>query len=161
MQSTLPDGYLSLQTGVYSGWLMFPSAYLGFKFYEPSPHYTLIGFGAMAVNGLTINSNSWNRLPPEIQTILAEVGRGYENQAGATLNARQAAGLEGLKEVGAEIKTLSEDARAGWAKSLTGFPAQQAKDADGRSMPGTEVMNAYLKAVESVGYSWPVTYEIK
>jgi len=35
VQSTLPDGYLSLQTGVYNGWLMFPSAYLGFKFHEP------------------------------------------------------------------------------------------------------------------------------
>ncbi|MGI9451536.1 MAG: C4-dicarboxylate TRAP transporter substrate-binding protein, partial [Geminicoccaceae bacterium] len=62
---------------------------------------------------------------------------------------------------GANIKTLGDDARAGWASSLTGFPAQQAADADGRDMPGTEVMNAYLKAVETVGYSWPVTYEIK
>ena len=158
MQSTLPDGYLSLQTGVYSGWLMFPSAYLGFKFYEPSPHYTLIGFGAMAVNGLTMNSRSFDRLPPEVQTIIMEVGRGYEDQAGATLNARQEAGLKGLEDVGANIKTLGEDARAGWASSLTGFPSQQAADADGRGMPGTEVMNAYLKAVETVGYTWPVTY---
>ena len=102
VQSTLPDGYLSLQTGVYNGWLMFPSAYLGFKFYEPAPHYTLIGFGAMAVNGLTMNSRSFDRLPPEVQTIIMEVGRGYEDQAGATLNARQEAGLKGLEDVGAE-----------------------------------------------------------
>ncbi len=161
VQSTLPDGYLSLQTGVYNGWLMFPSAYLGFKFYEPAPHYTLIGFGAMAVNGLTMNSRSFDRLPPDVQTIIMEVGRGYEDQAGATLNARQEAGLSGLKDVGAEIKTLGDDVRAGWAESLTSFPAQQATDADGRGMPGTEVMNAYLKAVEGVGYSWPVQYEIK
>jgi len=121
---------------------MFPSAYLGFKFYEPAPHYTLIGFGAMAVNGLTMNAGSFDRLPPEVQTIISEVGRGYEDQAGGALNARQEAGLKGLEEVGAEIKTLGEDARAGWAESLKGFPAQQAADADGRSMPGTDVMNA-------------------
>ena len=47
VQSTLPEGYLSLQTGVYNGWLMFPSGYLGFKFYEPAPHFKLVGFGAM------------------------------------------------------------------------------------------------------------------
>ncbi|MEM6761618.1 MAG: hypothetical protein AAF615_01950, partial [Pseudomonadota bacterium] len=58
VQSTLPDGYMSLQTGVYDGWLMFPSAYLGFKFHEPAPHYTLIGFGAMGVNALTMNTRS-------------------------------------------------------------------------------------------------------
>jgi C4-dicarboxylate-binding protein DctP len=160
VQSTLPDGYLSLQTGVYSGWLMFPSAYLGFKFYEPSPHYTLIGFGAMGVNALTMNKRSFDRLPEDVQKIIVEVGRAYEEQAGASLNARQKSGLEGLAKVGAKIKELPEQARAGWAKSLASFPGQQAKEADGRGMPGTEVMNAYLKAVDATGYEWPHTYSL-
>ncbi len=161
VQSTLPDGYLSLQTGVYNGWLMFPSAYLGFKFYEPAPHYTQIGFGAMGVNGLTMNMRSFNRLPPEVQKILVEVGRGYEDQAGKSLNGRQKAGLEGLEKVGAKMKVLGDDARAGWAQSLTDFPARQATEADGRGMPGTEVMKAYLEAVAGTGYQWPYAYEIK
>ena len=142
VQSTLPDGYLSLQTGVYNGWLMFPSAYLGFKFYEPSPHYTLIGFGAMGVNALTINERKMASLPEDVQQILREVGRAYEDQAGASLNARQESGLKGLAEVGAQIKELSPEARAGWAQSLLSFPSQQAKDADGRGMPGTEVLKS-------------------
>ena len=161
VQSTLPDGYLSLQTGVYSGWLMFPSAYLGFKFYEPSPNYTLLGFGAMGVNALTMNKRKFDSLPEDVQKILMEVGRAYENQAGETLNGRQAAGLKGLAEVGANIKELGEDARAGWAASLAEFPNRQAKDADGRGMPGTEVMNAYLKAVADTGYVWPHEYAIE
>lgn len=161
VQSTLPDGYLSLQTGVYSGWLMFPSAYLGFKFYEPSPHYTLIGFGAMGVNALTMNSRSMAKLPEDVQAIIRDVGRGYEDQAGASLNGRQASGLAGLKDVGAQIKELSQEARAGWAQSLASFPSQQAKEADGRNMPGTEVMKAYLAAVDATGYPWPFKYTIE
>ena len=161
VQSTLPDGYLSLQTGVYNGWLMFPSAYLGFKFYEPAPNYTLIGFGAMGVNALTMNKAKFDSLPEDMQQILMEVGRAYEDQAGASLNARQESGLKGLEEVGAAIKVLPEEARAGWAASLTSFPNQQAKDADGRGMPGTEVLNTYLKAVADVGYKMPVDYVIE
>ena len=160
VQSTLPDGYLSLQTGVYNGWLMFPSAYLGFKFYEPAPYYTLIGFGAMGVNALTMNKRKFDSLPEDLQKILLDVGRAYEDQAGASLNGRQSAGLKGLKEVGAQIKELSPEARAGWAESLKPFPAQQAKDADGRGMPGTEVLKAYLKAVADTGYQMPVDYVI-
>lgn len=160
VQSTLPDGYLSLQTGVYNGWLMFPSAYLGFKFHEPAPHYTLIGFGAMGVNALTMNQRSFDRLPEDVQNIIMEVGRAYEDQAGASLNTRQESGLAGLKDVGAQIKELSEEARAGWAESLTSFPNQQAKDADGRGMPGSDVMNAYLAAVADAGYTMPVEYTI-
>lgn len=161
VQSTLPDGYLSLQTGVYNGWLMFPSAYLGFKFYEPAPHYTQIGFGAMGVNGLTMNLRKFNSLPEDVQKILVEVGRGYEIQAGKSLNARQKAGLEGLAKVGAKMKVLPEEARAGWAKSLAGFPSRQAKDADGRGMPGTEVMKNYIEAVDATGYKWPHTYTVE
>jgi TRAP-type C4-dicarboxylate transport system substrate-binding protein len=161
VQSTLPDGYLSLQTGVYNGWLMFPSAYLGFKFHEPAPHYTLIGFGAMGVNALTMNKRSMDRLPEDVQKIIMEVGAAYEAQAGASLNARQASGLEGLEKVGAEIKTLGDDVRSGWAASLAPFPNLQAKDADGRGMPGTEVMKAYLDAVAATGYEWPTEYVIE
>ncbi len=161
VQSTLPDGYLSLQTGVYHGWLMFPSAYLGFKFYEPSPNYTLIGFGAMGVNALTMNQRSFDRLPEDVRQIIVEVGRAYEEQAGQSLNAAQARGLAGLKEVGANIKTLPEEARAGWAVSLAEFPSVQANEADGRGMPGTEVMKAYLAAVAETGYAWPFEYTIE
>lgn len=158
VQSTLPEGYMSLKTGVYNGWLMFPSAYLGFKFYEPAPHYTLIGFGAMAVNGLTINLNTLKRLPPEVQKIIIEMGRKYEIESGKALDERQASGLAGLRKAGANVRELPAAARAEWAKSLVGFAAQQAKEADKRKLPGTEVMNAYIEEVEKAGYKFPFPY---
>lgn len=160
VQSTLPEGYLSLQTGVYNGWLMFPSAYLGFRFYEPAPYYTLIGFGAMGVNALTMNENSLNRLPEDVQAIILEVGAAYEAQAGASLNARQASGIAGLEEAGATISQIAPEVRTGWAESLAAFPGLQAADADGRGMPGTEVMQAYLDAVGTTGYEWPFVYSL-
>lgn len=160
VQSTLPDGYLSLQTGVYDGWLMFPSAYLGFKFYEPAPYYTLIGFGAMGVNALTMNKRKFDSLPPEVQKILMEVGRAYEEQSGASNNARQEAGLKGLADKGAIIKRLDPSVRAKWASFMAPFPGQQAKEADSRGMPGTEVMKAYFEAVSATGYEWPHPYTV-
>ena len=161
VQSTLPDGYLSLQTGVYNGWLMFPSAYLGFKFHEPAPNYTLVGFGAMPVNALTANSRTMASLPEDVQKIIREVGQEYENQSGASLNAAQKRGLDGLAAAGANVQTLAAEVRAEWAESLTGFPQLQATEADGRGMPGTEVMKAYLAAVPAAGYDWPVDYAVK
>lgn len=160
VQSALPDGYLSMQTGVYDGWLMFPSAYLGFKFHEPAPYYTLVGFGAMPVNVLTMNARSLARLPEDVQQIIREVGRAYEDQAGASLDAAQQAGLDGLAASNAIVTELPAEARADWANSLTGFAQTQAADANGRNLPGSEVMNAYLRAVTAAGYDWPVTYTV-
>jgi len=66
-----------------------------------------------------------------------------------------------LSEAGANVRTLASEVQAQWAESLTGFPQQQAADADGRGMPGTEVMNAYLAAVTAAGHAWPVEYTVK
>ena len=161
VQSTLPDGYLSLQTGVYDGWLMFPSAYLSYKFHEPAPYYTLINFGAMGVVVLTANSRTMKRLPPEVRKIIREVGKAFEEESGRALNERQEAGLAGLEEAGATIRVLPGDVRAEWAASLKDFPDRMAKDADGRGMPGSEVVRSYIEEVERDGIAWPVEYVIR
>ncbi|MDF1777343.1 MAG: C4-dicarboxylate TRAP transporter substrate-binding protein [Rhizobiaceae bacterium] len=161
VQSTLPEGYLSLSTGVYDGWLMFPSAYYGFKFYEPAPVYTLIGFGPMAVIGLTMGVKSFNRLPEDVQKIILEVGREYEVNSGIANNARQIVGLEKLKEAGATLQAISEETRTAWAKSLANFPSEQAKEAEGRGLPGLEVMRAYIDEVEKSDAVWSYPYKVE
>ena len=161
VQSTLPEGYLSLSTGVYDGWLMFPSAYFGFKFYEPAPVYTLIGFGPTAVIGLTINNRTFAKLPEDVQKIMLEVGRDYERESGIANNTRQAGGLAKLEEAGATLQTIPEETRTAWAKSLAGFPTEQAQEAESRGLPGFAVMKAYIEEVEAAGVTWSYPYEVK
>ena len=161
VQSTLPDGYMALQTGVYAGWLMFPSAYFAYKFHEPAPYYTLIGFGAMGgAIVITMNTRTLARLPAAVRAIVLEVGRDYEVEAARVLDARQATGLENLRDSGATIRELSQAVRAEWARSLSEFPDQMAKEADARGMPGSDVLRTYIEAVTRSGYDWPVQYVI-
>jgi C4-dicarboxylate-binding protein DctP len=89
------------------------------------------------------------------------VGQAYEDQSGGSLNAAQQRGLDGLVAAGTNVKSLSDEVRAEWAESLTGFPQLQATEADGRGMPGSEVMKAYLAAVPAAGHDWPVTYIVE
>ncbi|MEP5155368.1 C4-dicarboxylate TRAP transporter substrate-binding protein [Planktotalea sp.] len=161
VQSTLPEGYLALKTGVYSGWLMVPSAYNGFKFYEPAPYYTLIGFGAMPVIMLTMNDKKLNSLPEDVRNIILEVGAAWEEGNGEKMDAVQAFGLGKLEENGAIIKTLPESVRADWANSLADFPKLQTAEAEGRGLPGKAVMQAYIDASKDVGHVWPVDYALE
>ncbi len=161
VQSTLPDGYLSMQTGVYSGWLMFPSAYYSFKFHEPAPNYTLISFGAMGGAVLvTMNRRTMDSLPAEIRDIIVEVGREYELHAAQALDKGQSKGLADLQNDGAHVRHLPETVRARWAASLVDFPNRMAKDADRRNMPGSEILRAYIKQATIDGHAWPVEYII-
>ena len=162
VQSTLPDGYMSLQTGVYSGWLMFPSSYFAYKFHEPAPYYTLIGFGSMGgAVIMTMNLRTLERLPVEVRQIVEEVGREYETQAAQELDVRQIVGLENLRAAGATVRDLPEDVRRDWAQSLSDFPDRMAKEADSRGMPGTEIIRSYIELITQSGYDWPGEYAIE
>ena len=115
VQSSLPEAYTSMQTGVYNGWIMFPSGVVNFKLHEVAKYYTEIGFGAITWHGLTINKARFAKLPKEVQDIILEVGREYEARTG-TVNEenypKQLEQLEGRRRHGAQA---ARDGRRRWA----------------------------------------------
>src|SRR5690606_27236449 len=115
VQSSLVDAYTSLQTGVYNGWIMFPSGVMNFKLYEVSKYYTEIGFGAITWHGLTINSRRFERLPKEVQDILLEVGREYEDLTGTVNEENYPEQIAQLKELGAVVNEIDDSVRVEWA----------------------------------------------
>lgn len=161
VQSALPDGYMAMSTGVYNGWLMYPSSYFAFKYHEPAPYYTLIGFGATGGAAIvTMNTERFEGLPADVQRIVLEVGRAYETVAARMLDERQAFGLESLRAAGATVRTLPEDVRREWARSLIDFPNDMAQEANERGMPGSAVIKTYIDLVTASGYEWPVEYTV-
>ena len=141
---------------------MFPSAYYSFKFHEPAPFYTQIGFGAMGgAIVVTANDKRFKKLPPEIQKIIKEVALEYEKEGAKELNNRQIKGLENLKKSGATVQMISEEVRQKWAQSLKDFPNSMAQDANKRDMPGTQILQSYIEEIDKNGYKWPVKYEVK
>ncbi|HEX6266726.1 MAG TPA: C4-dicarboxylate TRAP transporter substrate-binding protein [Burkholderiales bacterium] len=161
VQSSLPDAYTSMKTGVYDGWIMFPSGYVNFKLYEVGRYYTEIGFGAITWHGLTINKNRFNRLPKDVQQILREVGREYEKRTGTVNEENYPKQLEQLKSVGATVRQLPDAVRADWAQSLKGWPQEKASELDKAGMPASQVLKLALQEAEKLGHKWPVRYQVK
>jgi len=161
VQSSLVDAYTSMQTGVYDGWIMFPSGYISAKLFEVGKFYTEIGFGAITWHGMTVNTARWNRLPKDVQAIIAEVAKEYEARTG-TFNAENyPKQLEQLRGFGVDVRQLPDSVRADWAKSLAGWPKQMAQDLDKRGLPATQVLTTALEAAEKAGHKWPLRYDVK
>jgi TRAP-type C4-dicarboxylate transport system substrate-binding protein len=161
VQGSLVEAYTGLQTGVYNGWIMFPSGYVNFKLYEQGKYYTEIGFGAITWHGLTINSARWNKLPKEVQAIILEVAKEYEEKTGTVNKENYPKQIEELKSKGAVVRQLPDKVRQDWANSLAKWPAQLAKELDAKGLPATEVLETALKAAEDNGHKWPVRYNLK
>jgi C4-dicarboxylate-binding protein DctP len=161
VQSSLPDAYTSMQTGVYSGWIMFPSGWVNFKLHEVAKHYTEVGFGAITWHGLTINKARFARLPRDVQNILLEVGREYEAKTGTVNEENYAKQLAQLKTLGVSVKSVPESVRVEWAGSLKGWPQAHAADLDKQGLPASQVLKLTLGEAEKLGHKWPVRYQVK
>jgi len=161
VQSSLPEAYTSMQTGVYNGWIMFPSGYVNFKLYEVGKYYTEIGFGAITWHGLTVNRARWAKLPKEVQDIILEVGREYEALTGTVNEENYPKQLEQLRKVGAIVNALPESVRVEWANSLKNWPQEKATELDKMGLPASQVLKLTLEEAEKAGHKWPVRYQIK
>jgi TRAP-type C4-dicarboxylate transport system substrate-binding protein len=161
VQGSLPEAYTGMQTGVYNGWIMFPSGYVNFKLFEVGKYYTEIGFGAITWHGLTVNKARWAKLPKEVQDIMLEVGREYEARTGTVNKENYPKQIEQLKTNGAIVKSVPDSVRVEWANSLKGWPQEKAAELDKAGLPATQVLKLALDEAEKLGHKWPVRYQIK
>lgn len=161
VQSALPEAYTSMQTGVYFGWIMFPSGWVNFKLNEVAKHYTEVGFGSISWHGLTMNKNRFNRLPRDVQAIILEVAREFEALTGTVNEENYPKQLAQLRSLGVTVKAVPESVRLEWANSLRAWPQVQAAELDKQGLPASQVLKLTLEEAEKAGHKWPVRYEIK
>ncbi len=161
VQGSLPEAYTGMQTGVYNGWVMFPSAWVNFKLYEVGKHYTEIGFGAITWHGLTINKARFAKLPKDVQNILVEVAKEFEGKTGSVNEENYPKQLAQLKTLGVNVSAVPDSVRVEWANSLKGWPQDKATELDKAGMPATQVLKLALEEAEKLGHKWPVRYGVK
>jgi len=159
VQGSLPEAYTGMKTHVYEGWIMFPSAWVNLKLYEPGPFYTMVGFGSITWHGLTINANSWRKLPADVKPIVLEVAAAYEELTGSNNKARYGSDVEKLKKL-IKVKVLPDAVRKEWAESLKDWPQQHANDLEKQGLPAIKVLNIALDEAEKLGHKWPVRYKV-
>ncbi|MEM9030840.1 MAG: C4-dicarboxylate TRAP transporter substrate-binding protein [Pseudomonadota bacterium] len=160
VQSSLATAYTEMNTNVYEGWIMFPSAWVNLKLYEPGPYYTLVGFGSMTWHGLTINKDTYAKLPDDVKKILHEVAADYEEQTGIVNKNEYDRLVKELRKL-ITVTEIDPAVRRAWAESLAGWPQEVASKLEADGLPAKKVLNLVLDKAERRGYTWPVRYAIK
>jgi len=154
VQSTLNEAYTSLQTGVYDGWIMIPDATYSFKLHEVARNYTITSFGAIPNTLITMNRNTWRKLPKEIQEIFLDVGRDYTKVQTEASQIKGEQAIQAMKDAGTTVRELSWDEKVKWANTLTNIPKDKAEEIKKTGMPG-EVVFAYIQNLKDLGVKFP------
>lgn len=154
VQGNLNEAYTGMQTGVYSGWVMFPDGVTSFKLQEVAEQFTVTGFGVIATPLLTMNKDTWDMLPPEVQTIFLEEGRAWNERAGAYTAERQEQALQIIRDAGVRVYELTDEQKREWAARLPDIPAERTAELTDAGQPADGIYH-YVDLLAEAGHVFP------
>ncbi len=147
----LPGFYNLIKTGVVDGAVISHTGTFPFKLYEVAPYINRVSLGSQATGAMAINKRKWDRLPADLQKVLADLGKEYSKIHGDLL-IKLANKFEGLmKAKGATITQMSQEARTEWANALPDIAGEWRKFNGDKGLPAKEIMVHYLDKMKAAG----------
>jgi len=156
VQGVFNEAYTGLQTGVYDGYIAFPTVIVSLKLQEVSKYFCETGFGALSnVHIITANKQVLEKLPKDVRAILQEVAGEFSEKYSAYLAKKYDESIKKMAEAGVKIYKLPQAEKVDWAKNIVNLPKKFATDADAKGWPGTTLMKGALKHLEEAGHKNP------
>lgn len=141
---SLVSFYNKLKTGVVSGAMLWPEAVAQFKIHEVAPYMLKADLGAACSKSITMNANSWKKLPAEVQQALQSNAIGYRDQMSTQALARGKGALAKFQKAGGTVRVLSTNERAAWAKSMPNVAKEWAESLEAKGIPGKKILAAFM-----------------
>lgn len=137
--------YSSLKTGVYEGGVLWQQVAAAFKYCEITPHQLNTGFGAISNALMTVNMDSWKKMPGEVQAAMTEASKTWVAAAdGGTLGGSKWGAGVCTKKYGQTTVTLNAEQRRKWAFAMPNVAQAWAKRQDKAGLPGTKMLGTFM-----------------
>jgi len=143
--------YTQIRTGVADGVLTILSGAYPYRIHEVAPYITLVSIGAQFNGGMAINKHTWERLPADVQAVLAQLGREYSRTMAAEVKERYDHALAAVQREGAVVTTLSEEEKHKWIDGLPDIAGRWVAAAESRGHPAQAVLSAFMSAFRARG----------
>ena len=141
-----------IKTGVTDGCIIWPEATITFKIAEVAPHYLETDFGTGVNKSLTINSEVWKTLPPDVQKVLKETARDYRDKVAQAALDKADVSMKKFKAMGGTVVTLSKEEQKKWAQKMPNIAQNLAKDVEKKNgYPAMKILAAYMDALRAAG----------
>lgn len=151
VRGSLVDYYNNVKTGVTDGSVMWPEGAASFKLYEVAPYLVKVGFGTAVNKSITVNKNSWNKLPDEVRAALKAVAVAYRDRLGDKASELGEKSIKTYLANGGKLVDVPEKERRDWAGSLPNLAQEWAAEAEKNGLPGKAFLKAYMDGVRAGG----------
>ena len=144
VNAAFPEFYNAISTGVADGAVMTINGMLPFKIHEVAPHITLVDMGGPITGSLTMNADTFNSLPADVQGILKGLGKEYSKMVADAVGGREKGFLAKMQEQGAIVSSLPEAERQRWADGLPDLAGDWVAMNSAKGLPAADVLKAFL-----------------
>lgn len=151
VQGGLTDFYNMLQTGVVDAAMLWPEAANTYKIAEVAPYMLRADLGAVNSKTVTVNAQTWAKLPEEVRVVLSEVAVEYRDRVAEVAMEEAAASLAAYVAAGGTVVDLPIEARNAWANSMPDIAGEWAAQLDAAGKPGTAMLKAYMAKMRAAG----------
>lgn len=149
--SSMLDAYVAIKNGVYEGYTISWGLGFPYKVYRVAPYLTKVNFGAIAATGLSVNKDTWRKLPGWVQTIFRDVAKGWQERHAAVSGAKSKKFATLMQKQGAKIVDFPAEERRRWARQLPNIAKEWAARMDKRGLPGRGLLAAYMNGLRASG----------
>jgi TRAP-type C4-dicarboxylate transport system substrate-binding protein len=145
-----PDVYSAMEKGSIDLIYGAPGMYDIFQIYTIMPNYViLIPNFSGGLTPTTINLDTWNSLPADIQEIILEVGQEFSMRYAQEYSAAVTEMIEKWESAGAVVQELSMEDLESWADLIEEeAKAQWVAGVEAAGLPGEAVMELALQIVD-------------
>jgi TRAP-type C4-dicarboxylate transport system substrate-binding protein len=151
VQGDFSTHYNNLKTGIYDSLLAFVTGTYPIKVHEVAPYMNKFDFGATSIGAVTINLDTWKRMPPEVQKVLREVGDEYSRRLADTLTKLTSTFEANMAKEGGTINPIPPGERTKWANTMPNIAQDWVKRNEDRGLPAGTVLKTYVSKLRAAG----------
>lgn len=141
---SLVSYYNKLKTGVVDGTMLWPEAVVGFKIVEVAPYMLKADIGTMNSKSITMNADSWKRLPESVQKVIKDVAIAYRDYTTAEVIKKAETSYVLFEKRGGKIVQMSQEQRMNWANSMPNVAKDWTSNLEKKGIPAKAVLKAYM-----------------
>lgn len=142
------DRYLSCQTGVVDGLCMGWAGITGWSLHEVTKYHTDCGLMAGGPDGVVMNLDTWNSLPPDIQKIITELSAESGQYMVDVVTKEGEVAKKIITDIGGEVIELEPAEMDRWVEKTKPLWDEWASKMDAKGLPGRKVLEETIQLVE-------------
>jgi len=142
--SSMANSHTDIRNGVYEAYPMNEILGFAYKTYQVAPYLTRVEFGPSNVSGITVNRDTWEKLPDFVKKIFMEAAEKYPYWIIEYENATLKKFMGIMQKSGLKIYDIPDAERKRWASMMPNIAQAWAERQEKRGLPGRATLAAFV-----------------